>query len=177
MAYPCAARGGDTLGPQTQLYAFAEIQIQTIQTARVPHRHTHRNKLRIGLKLTDDVPQARDIFRFYSIAGGVLLESVYLNFGLHAIQTSFTSCQSFPGSLYMPEPYPLVSRSPSACQMRCSFRLCVTTAHASPHCRKAQGCGGKDFGSGAHIFLFFLIQCYFFSEPRVGKQGECRQYQ
>ncbi|MBQ4613803.1 MAG: hypothetical protein IJB31_02620 [Akkermansia sp.] len=43
-----------------------------------------------------------------------------------------------------------MSRSPSACQMRCSFRLCVTTAHASPHRRKADGCGGEDFTDGGH---------------------------
>lgn len=145
MAYTRAVRAGDTLGPQTQTHAIAKIQIQTIQAARVPHRYTHGNKLRIGVKLTDDVSQARHILRFHRIAGGVMLESVNLNFGLHCIQTSLASCQSSPGSLYMPEPYLLVSRFPPAWQRLCLFRLCVTTAQASPHRRKAQGCGGKAF--------------------------------
>lgn len=67
MPYIRASRVGDTLGPQTQLHSLAEIQIETIQAARVAHRHPHWNKLGIGQKLTDDEPQTRHILFFHSI--------------------------------------------------------------------------------------------------------------
>ena len=103
MAYACAVRASDTLGPQTQMHAIAEIQIQKIQAARVAHTDPRKCKLRIGLKLADDVPQARHILRFYRIAGRIQPRAVYLNFGLHRIQKFLASCEVICGFLDVSE--------------------------------------------------------------------------
>ena len=148
MAYSRAVRAGDTLGPQTQVHSSAEIQIQKIQAARVPHTHAYWSKLRIGLKLTDDVPQTWHILRFHRIAGRIQPGTVYLNFGLHRIQKLPASCEFIFGLLYVSESSILISGL--ALALLGIDLFCLSLAAIQPHRRKAEGCGGKDSGEWGH---------------------------
>lgn len=149
MTYPGTARSCDTLGPQTKLHAFTEIQIQKKQASAVPHTHSKRRKIGIGLKLTDDVTQTRHILRLHRIAGRILSGAVYLDFGLHVFQPFPASCKPFLSSRYMLAPNLLVSRFTTALLSDRLFRRCITTAHACPY-RKAEGCCDEKSGDGGH---------------------------
>ena len=151
MTYPRTTRSCDEFGPQRQNHAIPEIEIQKIQTARVAHRHPHRCKIGISLKLTDDAPQTRHILRFHSMAWGTRSGAVYLNFGLHILQSALTSYKLFPGLSYMLAPHLLVCGFSVALPDHGLFRLSITTAHALPHHQAQNGRNGNPEHIDFHI--------------------------